>query len=43
MEWTQYESKSTPVVMHSMINRYKNLSTFKKGAWYYMSEDQDVY
>lgn len=34
MEWTQYESKSrpTPVVMHSMINGYKNLSTFKKGG-----------
>lgn len=32
MEWTQYESKSTPVVMHSMINRYKNLCKFKKGG-----------
>lgn len=32
MEWIQYESKSILVVMYFMINRYKNLSIFKKGG-----------
>lgn len=30
MEWAKYECIGTPVVMDSMINRCKNLSTFKK-------------